>query len=91
MYSRLLFTLLLVWWASSSIAQSTYTLSGSVRDSASGQPIVRAAVVLDYEKSTKGTHTDSQGHFAITTQPGQHIVVVRSLGYVPFRTTLYLR
>ena len=72
-------------------AQNTYTLSGTVLDSASRQPIVRAAIVLDYEKSTKGTYTNAQGHFSITVPSGQHIVVVRSLGFVPFRTTLYLR
>ena len=91
MYQRLLISFLLVLWASLLLAQTTYTLSGVVRDSASGQPIVRAAVVLDYEKSTTGTHTDNQGHFSIAARAGQHVVVVRSLGYVPFRTTLYVR
>ncbi|GAB3800518.1 TonB-dependent receptor [Spirosoma humi] len=91
MLSRLLFGFVFILSVNPLFAQTTYTLSGVVRDSASGVPIVRAAVVLDYEKSTKGTYTDAQGLFAITTQPGQHIVVVRSLGYVPFRTTLYLR
>ena len=72
-------------------AQTTYILSGTVRDSASQQPIVRAAVVLDYEKATTGTYTDAQGNFAIKAPSGQHVVVVRSLGFVPYRTTLYLR
>ncbi|SFE96040.1 TonB-dependent receptor [Spirosoma endophyticum] len=91
MHRRLLISFLILLGGSPLLAQPTYTLSGIVRDSASGQPIVRAAVILDYEKSTRGTYTDTQGHFAITASAGQHIVVVRSLGYVPFRTTLYLR
>ncbi len=83
--------LLFVLVASTVHAQILYTLSGTVRDSASQQPIVRAAVVLDYEKSTTGTYTDAQGNFSIKARSGQHILVVRSLGFVPYRTTLYLR
>ena len=72
-------------------AQILYTLSGTVRDSASQQPLARAAVVLDYEKSTTGTYTDAQGHFSINVRSGQHVVVVRQLGYVPFRKTISMR
>jgi hypothetical protein len=90
--SRLLaVVILLVLSVSAANAQITYTLSGIVRDSASMQPVVRAAVVLDYEKNTTGTYTDDRGYFSIKARSGQHIVVVRSIGYVPFRTTLYLR
>ena len=76
--------------ASGAYAQITYTLSGTVRDSASQQPVVHAAVVLDYEKTTTGTYTDEQGKYTITVPGGRHIVVVRSLGFVPFRTRIYL-
>ncbi|WP_338874619.1 TonB-dependent receptor [Spirosoma sp. SC4-14] len=72
-------------------AQLLYTLSGTVRDSANQQPIVRAAVVVDYEKTAKGTYTDAQGKFSIQLRSGQHIIVVRNIGYVPFRTTLQVR
>ena len=85
------FTLFLALLIGNAQAQILYTLSGTVRDSASQQPIVRAAVVLDYEKSAKGTYTDAEGHFSIQARYGQHIVVVRSLGFVPFRTTISLR
>ncbi|UHG94488.1 TonB-dependent receptor [Spirosoma oryzicola] len=73
------------------VAQTSYTLSGTVRDSASQQPLVRAAVVLDYEKITTGTYTDGQGNFTITIPSGRHVVVIRQLGYVPYRTVLFLR
>ncbi len=72
-------------------AQTTFTLSGTVLDSTNRQPLIRAAVVLDYEKSMTGTYTDEMGHFSITVRAGQHIVVVRSISYVSFRTTLDLR
>lgn len=53
--SRLLpVTLFLSLLVSPSFAQITYTLSGTVRDSATGRPLGRAAVVIDYEKATTG-------------------------------------
>lgn len=72
-------------------AQILYTLSGTVVDSASRQPLIRAAVVLDYEKSATGTYTDENGHFAILIPSGRHVVVVRHLGYIPFRASVFLR
>lgn len=72
-------------------AQILYTLSGTVTDSANHQPLVRAAVVLDYEKSTTGTYTDETGKFSILIPSGRHVVVVRHVGFVPFRTILSVR
>lgn len=66
-------------------------LSGVVRDSATNRPLIRAAVVLNYEKVTTGTYTDEQGHFSIPIRSGQHVVVVRHVGYLPYRTILRLR
>ncbi|AKD56324.1 TonB-dependent receptor [Spirosoma radiotolerans] len=83
--------LLLIIGATMAQAQILYTLSGTVRDSASQQPIPRAAVVLDYEKATTGTYTDGQGNFSIKTRSGQHVLVVRQLGFVPYRATISIR
>ena len=88
--NRLLFFALLLL-ATVARAQNFYTLSGTVRDSATGQPLVRSAVVIDYEKVGKGTFTDAQGQFTITLPAGKHIVVVRNVGYLTYRTTLFLR
>lgn len=71
--------------STTSYAQITYTLSGTVRDSATGRPLVRAAVVIDYEKATTGAYTDDDGHYAVRVRQGQRIVVVRDVGYVPQR------
>ena len=54
-------------------------------------PLFRRPCILDYEKSTTGTYTDAQGNFSIKTRSGQHVVVVRNVGFVPFRKTIYLR
>ncbi|HLL93490.1 MAG TPA: TonB-dependent receptor [Spirosoma sp.] len=85
--NRLLLTaFLLITGATGAAAQITYTLSGTVRDSATGHPLERAAVVIDYEKSSTGAYTDEEGHYAIQVRQGQRILVVRHVGYVPFRT-----
>lgn len=72
-------------------AQLFYTLSGTVRDSATGKPLERATVLIDYEKIGKGTYTDEEGQFKLSLPSGRHIIVVRSVGYLTFRTVVYLR
>ena len=79
-------TLCLSLITSGAFAQITYAISGTVRDSATGKPLVRAAVVIDYEKVTTGTYTDDEDHYAVKVRQGQRILVVRYVGYVPFRT-----
>ncbi len=71
-------------------AQNFYILSGTVRDSAANKPLPRATVLIDYEKVGKGTYTDEKGQFTISLPAGKHIVVIRSVGYLPYRTSLYL-
>ncbi|GAB4020696.1 hypothetical protein GCM10028808_62990 [Spirosoma migulaei] len=67
------------------------SVNGTVRDSATGRVLARATVLIDYEKIGKGTATNEQGQFLVRLSPGKHAVVIRSVGYLPFRTTLYLR
>jgi len=83
---RLLPTLLLL--SGMAHAQILYTISGTVRDSATGQPLQRAAVVIDYEKSTTGTYTNDDGTYKVEVRAGRRVVVVRHVGYVPFRQFL---
>jgi hypothetical protein len=82
---------LLVFLSVAAHAQ-TVQLTGTVRDSITHQPIPRAAVVVDYDKYTKGkgTYTDEQGRFSLSVLPGRRIFIVRHVGYLPFRATLVL-
>ncbi|AQG79519.1 TonB-dependent receptor [Spirosoma montaniterrae] len=91
MSRRLLFLILLMNLTGLAQAQILYTLSGTVRDSATGQPLVRAAIVLNYEKASSGTYTDDEGRFSIKVAAGRHVVVARHVGYVPFRQSLRIR
>ncbi|GAB3549040.1 TonB-dependent receptor [Spirosoma fluminis] len=91
MNQRLVVTTFLLFLVSTGFAQITYTLSGVVRDSATNQPLSRAAVVINYEKSTTGAYTDAAGTYSINLRAGLHVIVVRHVGYVPFRQSIRIR
>jgi len=54
------------------------TLAGSVRNVASGEPIVGAAVYI--ENPRMGTVTDQFGYYSFTLPRGRHILKLRSIG-----------
>ena len=62
-----------------SIAQSKFTLSGTVTDIISGQTLQGAGVF--FSGLTGGTQTDSVGSFSARLPKGRYTVTVRSLGY----------
>ncbi|MBC8153334.1 MAG: TonB-dependent receptor [Bacteroidetes bacterium] len=67
------------------------TLSGTVRDSATRQPLVRASVVIDFQKGRMGTSTDAQGHYSLDVPVGDRLLVIRHVGYKPYRKALRLQ
>ena len=71
-------------------AQVIVTLKGTVRDSVSNQPLAGISVVVDFRKSLTGTTTDANGRYSIRLSMGNHVVVFRSIGYVPFRQNVDL-
>ncbi|RRA98139.1 TonB-dependent receptor [Larkinella rosea] len=88
---RVLTALLLTFLAFHLPAQNRYTLSGTVRDSSSQQPLNRAAIVIDFDRHTTGTYTDMQGHFSLSLASGSHTIVVRLIGYRTFRAVRSIR
>ena len=67
-----------------------WRIQGTVRDSATGNPLVRAAVIIDYEKIGRGTYTNAAGQFSLLVPAGKRTVVVRYVGYVSFRKSFYV-
>ncbi len=56
------------------------TLSGSVRDSATGKPIPGVSVFLN--STSKGTVTHDDGNFALyDIPPGRYQIIVSAIGY----------
>ena len=72
-------------------AQQLPTLSGVVTDSTTGKPLAGAAIIIDYGKDNTGVATESDGRYAIALPRGPRTVVVRYVGYVPFRTTIFMQ
>lgn len=76
---RPLLVLLILLFAASAWAQKTFTVSGYVKDAATGETLVGASV---FEKETmKGTATNVFGYFVLNLTPGKHTVVMSYVGY----------
>ena len=64
-----------------------YTLSGSVRDSATGKPIAAVSVFLN--GTSKGTTTHDDGSFSLTGIPaGGYQLIISAIGYTTFQTEI---
>jgi hypothetical protein len=64
-----------------------YTLSGSVRDSATSKPIAAVSVFLN--GTSKGTTTHDDGTFLLTGIPaGGYQLIVSAIGYTTFQTVI---
>jgi iron complex outermembrane receptor protein len=88
---RLLAVLLAVMAAIplSAAAQQTGSVSGTLTDSVSGQPVANATVVVDAPGVTRQSKSGPDGKFTISDVPlGPHHLVVRADKYVPSRTEL---
>lgn len=63
----------------SAIGQGTFTVSGYVKDAATGETLIGASV---YDKATfTGTATNTYGYFALNLAPGKHTIVMSFVGY----------
>lgn len=91
--NRLLLLLLLSFVGAASAQQRVkqqparpYELSGTVRDSLTGEPINNAVVRINFDKT--GLYTDTTGTFTIMLIEADYVIVVSRLGYRPHRVKL---
>jgi len=81
----------LLWGMGNTMAQQRpkqsptrpFELSGSVRDSLTGEPIANAAIRLNFDKT--GLYTDTTGTFSIMLTEADYVLVISRLGYRPHR------
>jgi hypothetical protein len=74
----------------SAVAQSGSTLTGSVRDSASGKPLAGVSVFLN--STSKGTVTHDDGNFVLYNIPsGRYELIVSAIGYATLQLELTTR
>ncbi len=69
----------------SAAAQTTCTLSGTVRDAATGEDLPGATVQVVEAKA--GTTTNGYGFYSVTVPPGTYTLVVSYLGFATLRQT----
>ena len=81
-------TLLILFSGLISFYSKAQLLTGIIRDSVDNTPLNKAAVILDYEKRSRGTYTDAEGKFSLFLSPGPHVLIVRYVGYLPYRITI---
>ena len=77
--NRALVVLFIVF--SSAHASGTYTLSGTVRDGATGDPL--AAATIRILGTSHGTITNVLGQYTLTLEAGSYALAFSSLGYRP--------
>jgi hypothetical protein len=73
-------------FAAASLAQTPktakYTVSGSVRDSLTGEELIGATIVIK-ELAATGTSTNAYGFYSITVPEGEYTIMAQFIGYAP--------
>lgn len=64
-------------------AQQTFTVSGSIRDTATGEVLIGASVYIRELKNV-GVITNAYGFYSLTIPRGQYTLAANSVGYAPF-------
>nr|WP_321234134.1 TonB-dependent receptor [uncultured Psychroserpens sp.] len=80
-----LFTLLLLLFTSFAFSQDV-TVTGTVTDQATGQPIPGVNVLV--KNTTNGASTDFDGNFSISNVPINSVIVFSYLGYKDYEVTV---
>lgn len=69
--------------------QQKFTLSGYIRDGASGESLPGATLRLK-DKTNQGSTANNYGFYSITLAPGSYIFIAQYLGYQPQEITIIL-
>ena len=71
-------------------AQKRFTVSGTVRDAATGETLIGASVKIDGGVSPLGTATNAYGFYSLTGAPGNYTLTVSYISYKPVVKTINL-
>lgn len=81
--------ILFCFWAQIFWAQDTYTLSGTVKDAATGEDLIGATVY--FPKLEMGSSTNQYGFYSITVPAGRYEVLYNFIGYQAQKRAVNLR
>ncbi len=86
--SRIYSLLFFIIVSSSLLNAQQWTISGIVKDSLDGEGLAGATVSINFGEMAIAT--DADGNFAVKMAQKEVNIIVRYVGYVPFRTTFVL-
>ena len=69
---------------------SPYKIIGVVKDSVTGKAIENASIILDYKKLIYHAETNKNGQYSILVPSGEHILIIRNLGYRSFKKVVLI-
>lgn len=73
----------------SSLAQDKYTVSGYIRDAATGEDIIGANVYI--QETQKGVTSNVYGFYSLTVENPDFTLIISSIGYTTFEKSLTLK
>ena len=89
---RIVCLILIMAGAGRAAAQDTATVSGSIVNSLTGDPVPNAIVVIEAPRFNRLVRTGPDGRFAVSNVPaGSYHLVVRADGYLQSRTELEVK
>ncbi len=87
--SYFLLSILLAIPFNSARSQTSYTISGTIRDAETGEDLIGASVIVKDLKGV-GVSSNSYGYYALTVPAGDHLFFVQFIGYRTKIDTVYL-
>jgi hypothetical protein len=86
---KYLFLLFTICFTLSVTAQKKFTLSGYIKDAATGESLIGATLLVN--GNTKGISSNQYGFYSLTLNAGNYELVASSLGYQSFPFILNLQ
>lgn len=74
-----LLTVFIILLCSSTYAQKKYTISGYIKDGASGETLINATITV--ERNAKGISSNQYGFYSITLNEGSYNLIASYIGY----------
>lgn len=79
LFTSVLFLILFIFSGVSVVGQSSFTISGYIKDANSGESMTGSAIFL--ETTEYGIYSNDYGFYSLTAPTGDYVLVVENLGY----------
>jgi hypothetical protein len=87
---KVLFCIVLLFITIPSFAQKKFTISGNIKDAASGEVLIGATVRIK-ELSQNGAASNNYGFYSLTAPEGEYTLLISYVGYVTISRQVSLR